>query len=180
MKDLIIYTHPGGEGHCNAILKAVQKQLKNYEVLDLYKMKFDPVLTKTEITDGIKQAKITDIQKKIKNSDRMIFIYPFWWGGMPAILKGFFDRVFSNGFAFTSEGKMPKGLLGDKQALIFMTSGAPNIFHLISGYRGIKVVEKDILGMCDIKTKSIIIGSCSKIDGPKKMKIRKIVRKSLR
>jgi putative NADPH-quinone reductase len=43
---------------------------------------------------------IKSIQEKIKNSEELIFVFPVWWGSMPAVMKNFFDSVFITGFAF--------------------------------------------------------------------------------
>lgn len=51
------------------------------------------------------------MQEKILWADEIVFVFPIWWGNMPAVLKNFFDVNFSSGFAFKYEKKLPKGLL---------------------------------------------------------------------
>jgi NAD(P)H dehydrogenase (quinone) len=139
MTTTIIYAHPTREGHNGAILKNVETQLKErkekYEVLDLYKMNFLPVLSKEELIASKEQKKskdVEEIQKKIKKSDKLIAIYPIWWNSPPAILKGFIDRIFSAGFAFRYVKKggmsMPEGLLQGRRAIVFTTGGGPKFF----------------------------------------------------
>ena len=55
-------------------------------------------------------------------ADTMIFIYPIWWTDRPAILKGWFDRVFTNGFAFTTRNGW-RGLLQGRKVIVFQTAG---------------------------------------------------------
>ncbi|WP_262497627.1 NAD(P)H-dependent oxidoreductase [Pedobacter africanus] len=53
----------------------------------------------------------------------MSFIYPIWWTGMPAIMKGYIDRVMSYGFAYRYDQGVQKGLLGGKEVTIINTHG---------------------------------------------------------
>ena len=106
MKTLIIYTHPSPTGFNAAILKEVQSNLsKKHEVktLDLYAESFDPILRfdqehrRRDLHKDPEMAKYRDL---ITWADQLIFIFPIWWSSMPAILKGFIDRVFAADFAY--------------------------------------------------------------------------------
>jgi len=185
MKTLIIYAHPNTPGHCSYILEQVKAKLdtKEYEILDLYKIKYDPVLHENELyTAGGEDISKQDleIQNKIKRSNHLIFIYPVWWGSMPAILKGFFDKVFKNGFAFKFKDKKGVGLLKDKTATIFITSGASKLVYLLFlGNIPKKIIKRLILGFCGIKSKFYHIGNCTIINEKKKQEIKKVVNKAL-
>ncbi|CAM3374177.1 Putative NADPH-quinone reductase, YabF family (fragment) [Xenorhabdus nematophila ATCC 19061] len=61
----------------------------------------------------------------VKEADHLIFIYSVWWFGQPAILKGWIDRVFSNGFAYYEDEKGFTPYLTGKSATIFITLGTP-------------------------------------------------------
>ncbi|NTV23895.1 MAG: NAD(P)H-dependent oxidoreductase [Nanoarchaeota archaeon] len=182
---LIIYAHPG-EGHCSFILEetkaCLSRDKENFEVLDLYKMGFDPVLPRKEHNTsgkGIPDMHIAKVQEKIKKAKTMIFIYPVWWGTMPAIMKGFFDRVFTSGFAFKYTNKMPQGLLKDKRAIVLATSGAPAILNNIGfANKALQGIKSDILEWCGIRTKLFVFGSA--LDPEKSMPgLSKFVRESL-
>lgn len=173
MKTLIIYAHPETKGHNYAILEETKKWLENnkqdYEVLDLYKMKFDPVLKEEEhYSFGKRDIKkeVKQIQDNISKTKKMIFIFPIWWNNVPAILKGFLDRVFTTRFAFNYKVgplnmTIPEPLLKGKKAVAIYTSGSPRvIYSLIFGRRGYKVIAKDSLRFCGIKTKGFHLGSC--------------------
>ncbi len=101
MKILIIYAHPNHNSFNGAILKQVQANLdRNHEVtlLDLYAEKFNPVLSFDEDhrrRDLEKDPETQTYRELITWADHLIFIFPIWWSGMPAILKGFIDRVFA-------------------------------------------------------------------------------------
>lgn len=179
---LIIYAHPNKDGHCGQILKTVLENLKtkntNFKVLDLYEINYDPILKNSEhYTSGHFDISEENkgFQKLIKNENRFIFIYPTWWNNMPAILKGFIDRVFTNRFGFEYVNRIPHGLLKGK-AVIFTSTGAPKIIHsLFFGKRSIKVLAADTLRFCGIKSRSYVIGNSTDLNEKQIKKITKAV-----
>jgi NAD(P)H dehydrogenase (quinone) len=187
MNTLIIYAHPKTEGHCSTILKEVIEYLSTNKfeaaLIDLYKINYDPVLHENELyTSGNKEVNKQNLefQKRVKDADNLIFIYPVWWGSMPAILKGFFDKVFTNGFAFEFINNMPNKLLTGKKAVVFTTSGGPTFASkLLMGNRAANLIEKDILGFSGIKAKVFQIGNAMELDGKQREEIKGTVRKGL-
>ncbi|UOK58567.1 NAD(P)H-dependent oxidoreductase [Bacillus sp. CMF21] len=132
MNILIIYAHPNPESFNAAICDAVEKEFtsKDFQVRkrDLYQMKFNPILTEDDYSSFYQDKVPADIQAEQSEliwANIFVFVFPTWWAGMPAILKGYFDRVFTNGFAFRYSDEGPEGLLKEKQALIFQTTGQP-------------------------------------------------------
>ncbi len=186
MKSLVVFAHPGNKGHCTTILEEVRKTLKEkgieHELIDLYKSQFNPVLSPEEHSPGKKalSAEVKTIQHNISSSQSLIFIYPVWWGSMPAILKGFFDRVFTSGFAFKYDGPIPQKLLTGKRAIIFMTCGAPGILTKMKlANTAAFALKRDILGFCGIKTKIFLLGNARKYDDIQHEKIRNLVEKGI-
>jgi NAD(P)H dehydrogenase (quinone) len=187
MKTLIVYAHPNHESHAKETLRQIEEKLtKNkipYEIFDLYKMKFNPVLSTEELYEAKTKGppkEIITIQHKINNSEHLIFVYPIWWNGMPAILKGFIDRVFSRGYAFQYTSGMPQGLLNGKKATVFVSTGSKKwITCLFLGNRFKKNAVKDIFGFCGIKTKVYQVDSARALNDKQKEKIRKNVEKAL-
>lgn len=107
MNILIIYAHPNPKSFNAEIFKQVQDNIpKSHTVqtLNLYAEYFEPVLKFDENHKRRDLAKLEETKKYrdlITWTDRIIFILPVWWSGMPAILKGFIDRVFTAGFAYS-------------------------------------------------------------------------------
>lgn len=136
MKVLIIYTHPSPASFCHALTEVFAKGLKKskheFEVLDLYKAGFNPVLSETEVRahsgDEV-SAEIKSYQDKIRWAETLVFIFPTYWFRGPAMLEGFIDRVFTAGFAFKYVKSMPKGLLPDKKAVVIQTYGGPGFYY---------------------------------------------------
>ena len=183
MKTLIVYAHPDTGGHCSAICQVVHgffsSHKLDYEFIDLYRIGFDPVLPAQEhYTRGHfkKSPQIESFQKKVKEADRLVFIYPVWWGTMPAIMKGFFDRVFTSHFAFRYVNGIPRGLLKGKKALVLITSGA-NVFlsRAFQGGRPVKNIRNDILGFCGVKASVCQIGGANSFDDARGQMLKEVI-----
>jgi NAD(P)H dehydrogenase (quinone) len=188
MKTIIVYAHPETKGHNSYLLETVKKQLdkknSSYEILDLYSMKYDPVLHESEhYTAGNTKVSALNkrIQQKFSENDHFIFIYPLWWDSMPAILKGFFDKVFTSPFAFSYKKSIPQGHLKGKRAVTFVTHGGPALFYsFVLLNRGTKIVTKDILGFCGIHAKHFGIYNAShRVDSGSQEKMKKTVHRGL-
>lgn len=130
MKHLIIYAHPNQDSLNGQVKQCIEATLKQYEhqvaVRDLYQLEFDPVLSMEDMKgqrNGNVNTLIEKEQEYILWADVVTFIYPIWWTGMPAIMKGYIDRVFSYGFAYRYDQGIQKGLLTGKQAIILNTHG---------------------------------------------------------
>lgn len=140
MKHLIIYAHPNQESLNATLMQTVINTLKaqNHDVIvsDLYSLDFDPVLS-LEDMKGQRQGMVSpDVQKEQDNiswAESITFIYPIWWTGMPAIMKGYIDRVMSYGFAYRYDQGVQKGLLEGKQAVIINTHGKSNAEYEATG-----------------------------------------------
>ncbi|MBO1512001.1 NAD(P)H-dependent oxidoreductase [Metabacillus bambusae] len=149
MKHLIVYAHPNPESLNHAILdKTVNALKKNgHEVVvrDLYELDFQPVL-KPEDTEAMKAGNtpndIKTEQEFVAEADVIIFIYPVWWTGLPAILKGYVDRVFAFGFAYSAGAEGVIKLLEGKKGFIINTHGTPNeVYDEMGMTAGLKVTS---------------------------------------
>lgn len=136
-KTLIVIAHPNPDSFNHAIQEQMIIALKqeNHEVRvrDLYALHFNPVLSKEELIryDSPKQEISTEVrteQEEILWADQLVFIYPTWWWSMPAMMKGYFDRVFLPGFAFSVDETGVVGLLKGKKAWIIQTTGSDQAY----------------------------------------------------
>ncbi len=210
MKTLVIYAHPDHESHAKYTLELVEQKLKSknieYETIDLYKIGYNPVMSEKELY-GSREERLDDqtksFQQKITESNLLIFIYPVWWNTMPAIMKGFIDRVFSAGFAFKYDPAIPpgmkgvvdrflalfkyrfnygipKGLLKGKHAIIFTTTGGPKLIaYPWTGNRFKKVIQKDMLGFFGIKSKLYYESGAYKLDDYQKDKVQRNINRAM-
>lgn len=148
MNHLIIYVNPEKNSFSNEIKEYVINfsKEKGHEVAvrDLYQIGFNPILSKEDLKLE-KEEKVQDDVKKeqeyINWADVITFIYPIWWQ-IPAMMKGYFDRVFSYGYAYRMEKGKPKGLLPRKKVLRYNPMGSPRELYEKNELR--KTYEKAI------------------------------------
>ena len=131
MRHLVLYCHPDSKSFCHAILENVVETLrgKGHEVRvkDLYAEGFDPILKGSDFAAfqaGKTPPDIKAEQDHIVWAETITVIHPVWWTSLPAMLKGYIDRVFALGFAYAFGPDGPKGLLGGRKVVIFSTQGA--------------------------------------------------------
>lgn len=114
MKILIITANPSSKWFTHKIVDEIKKIKKNsndvIDIIDLYKTNLKQDFLKYEDKKEIKKENITnsvtlEIQEKISWADELIFIFPIWWGDMPAIMKNFFESNFWPWFWFKYEKK---------------------------------------------------------------------------
>lgn len=172
MRTLIIYCHPSNRSYTYGILKQLQADLEaegmEYEVSDLYAMNFQSDLTEAEYEregygnmDLPVPADVRAEHQKIARADCLVFIYPVWWSDCPAKLKGWFDRVYSLGYAYGYNGntKIEK-MKTVKYGLVICTAGHPNHFLQEIGIAESmrNVMLDDRLGKRFEKKEMIILG----------------------
>lgn len=159
---LMILGTPKSESFCHALAEAychgargeghVVRQLKLGEI------HFDPILR-----DGYRQGQalepdLLEAQRLIHWAEHLVFVYPVWWGGVPALLKGFFDRVFLPGFAFKyrNRSQLWDKLLSGRTADLLVTLDTPPwYFRWIYGAPAHRQMTRTILGFSGIKTRRL-------------------------
>lgn len=165
MRVLVIYAHPLPDSFAAALHHAVVGALSaaGHEVddCDLYAMGFDPVMKPVERrahnTSNSDLSAVEAHVERLRAADALVLCFPVWWYGMPAILKGYFDRVWVNGVAFHlhAGGKMDPGLHRLKKLGVVCTYGAPWwLIKLVlrDPVRG--VIHTGIRGLCTRHVKS--------------------------
>jgi NAD(P)H dehydrogenase (quinone) len=159
MRILIVYAHPNPASFCHAILRTIESELSamghDIRVKDLYAEGFNPVLSAAELgalNDGRVPEAIAREQESLRWAEGLVLVYPLWWFDRPAILKGWFDKVLTNGFAFEYTAEGARGLLPQHKALIVVTVGGSR-----QDYRDmdaeeliIRPVSDGTLGFCGI------------------------------
>ena len=155
MKILIINGHPDKESFVSALFakyaENINKQRHDVRILDLSEMKFDPVLRFGYRKRMEPDNEIELSQEMVKWADHLVFFYPIWFGAVPSLLKGWFERVITPGFAFNLDGIKISKYLKNKTAHLVFTSGGPVFLQKIRGNPEIKLV-KGVLNFCGIKT----------------------------
>lgn len=132
MKHLVVAAHPAEDSFTMGLTRTYAAELEKLGhrqlTCDLYRMGFDPVLAADELlpvsADHPVSADVRKAQDDIRAADVLTVIYPLWWLSMPAMMKGYIDRIFARGFAYESHNGVVRGLLSGKKAVLITISGA--------------------------------------------------------
>lgn len=165
MRILIINGHPDPESFNKALSNAYQKGAESssaeVKVITIGELDFNPNLQfgyrkRTELEPDLLEA-----QEKLKWADHLVWIYPVWWGSVPAIMKGFLDRVLLPGFAFKKrEGSVwwDKFFTGKTSRLICTLDQPPWFYRLMNGspsHKAMKRLTMKFIGVKSVKITSI-------------------------
>lgn len=126
----LVFCHPWHGSFNHAILESVKNRLsaqgKPWQLIDLNLDGFNPALTQEELRQYSRGTSpdplVRKYQSMLQASDTVVFLFPIWWGMMPAILKGFFDKVLLKGVAYTEGAEGLKPLLHVEQTFLVTTS----------------------------------------------------------
>lgn len=154
---LIVLGHPRVDSFCGALANAYAEGAiaanKRVEQLRIAELTFDPILTTQSARDQQQEEDILRSRELIEWCDLLVVVYPTWWSMMPALLKGWIDRVFVSGWAFS----MPEGailwdkLLKGRSARLITTMDTPPLIHRwLFRAPGLTALSKGILGFCRI------------------------------
>ena len=127
---LAVFAHPWPHSFTGSILHSAVRGLQaaghSVEIADLYAEGFDPVLRHADYAQFEHKPMPEDVrreQARVDRSDALMFVFPVWWWSFPAMLKGWFDRVFTRGFAYLPGRKYDTGLMAGKLAMVSVTTG---------------------------------------------------------
>jgi len=160
MTHLIISAHPSDKSFSNYLADLLTKQYKllGWKVIwrNLYENDFGVVLSSKDLAtlkSGNLPEDIRAEQNLINQADLISVIYPLWWASFPAVLKGYIDRVFTNGFAFKYGKEGATGLLTNKKVILHTTMGNTVEEYqekgLIEAFRNIQ--GQEVFGFCGMQ-----------------------------
>lgn len=141
MNALIVVSHPNPQSLTHSIATAVAEGVSRSgsghtaEIADLMAEGFDPRFTLADFAvhhqESPPAAEVLAEQARIDRSDALVLVYPVFWWSMPGLMKGWIDRVFSNGWAFdfTPEAKLEKKLRHVKVHLIGIAGGDAGLYE---------------------------------------------------
>ena len=156
-KILIVLAHPQAKSYCGALAQAYADGARaagaEVRQLNLAEIAFNPIgsgsLDKPqELEPALKQA-----QADIQWADHLVFTYPILWGTIPALLKGFIERVFTPGFAVNFRKDSPlwdKLLKGRSARLIVTLNTPPLLYRLLFRRAGHITMKRSILEFCGV------------------------------
>lgn len=136
----------------NSALGVLERAGHSVAITSLYSQQFNPVASKLDfaVTSGegvnymFEQQRnvntgrqfspdIMAEMEKVNNASLIIFHFPLWWGSVPAVMKGWFERVFAMGYAWGPESRYASGMMRGKTALLTVAAGDPTTYYAADG-----------------------------------------------
>jgi len=163
MRILLVLAHPLQESFAASVARTAREALEAsghvVDLLDLYAEDFDPRLSDAErggyFDVPYDTSAVTGIVDRLKAADGLVLVFPQWWFNFPAILKGFFDRVFAPGVAFTHDvagGRIVPQLTNIRLLYALTTTGSPWwLVHFYMGNPVRRLLKRGIANFCSRK-----------------------------
>ncbi|KHT42884.1 NAD(P)H-dependent oxidoreductase [Pectobacterium brasiliense] len=191
MHALLVVSHPVHTSLTHSVATAIAQGIaganpeNTFEIADLAQEGFNPVFSMSDIAafqrTGVTPADVVAEQSRIDHADALVLVFPIYWWSMPGLLKGWIDRVFSNGWAYeeTADGNVIKKLghlpvhlvaLGAANQRTFEKRGYADAFHAqidhgIFDYCGASVLTSEMLLMPELGTPEACIDAARHIGG---------------
>ncbi|AKJ95484.1 NAD(P)H dehydrogenase [Thioalkalivibrio versutus] len=167
MKVLVILGHPRTDSLCGALAEAYSEGARaagtEVQSLNLASLEFDPHVHTPSPNQQPLEKDLEAARGLVEWADHLVFVYPTWWGTMPALLKGFLDRIMTPEFAFRSceGGTGYEGLLQGRSAQLITTMDTPPLIHrLVYRQPGANAMARATLGFCGVRpVRSLMFGS---------------------
>jgi NAD(P)H dehydrogenase (quinone) len=158
---LLVSCHPLDDSLCRHLTDRVRRSLEDHaieiEYLDLYDSGFKAPLSAAErrgyFTGDFDASDLTDEIAMLRRAEILVLVFPTWWFGMPALLKGWFDRVWAPGIAFDHPaepgGRITPRLDGLRHCLVVTTLGSPWWVDRLVVWRPLRrILKTTIIGIC--------------------------------
>ena len=166
MRALVVYCHPDPASFNRAVLGVVLDGLgragAEVRIHDLHADGFNPVMSRTELTEYLNTSKnrvgVAVESADLAWCDTLVFVYPTWWYGLPAMLKGWLDKVLLPGVAFhmpeANSGSIQPGLRHITRLAVFTTGGASRWLTWIIGAPGKRTIFRGVRANCARKLRT--------------------------
>jgi NAD(P)H dehydrogenase (quinone) len=167
---LVVFAHPDPDSFGAAVRKAAVAGLEraghDVTVVDLYAEGFRTAMSREERLAYHTPNPLLDPQaaahaELVRRSEALVFVYPTWWSGVPAILKGWLERVFGDGVAFTmhpATGKVVPALTRVRVIVGISTYGSPRWARLVLGDAGRRTLHRALWLCCPRRTRRVWLG----------------------
>lgn len=180
MHSLIVTSHPLHESLTNSVARQIAAGLvasdptHTYEIADIATEGFDPRFTAVDIAAFNRQASLSDDvlaeQQRVERADALVLVFPIYWWSMPALLKGWIDRVFSNGWAYDDAGELIKKLTHLPVHIIGIGAAAHKTYINHGFAEAMKIqIEHGIFNFCGAPVMSSTVLLLPDLGGPEQV-----------
>lgn len=156
-KILLVLAHPQVKSYCGALAQAyadgARESGAELRMLNLAELNFNPIGTGRHGQPAELEPDLRAAQESIQWAEHLVFVYPILWGTIPALLKGFIERVFLPGFAVNFHERTPlwdKLLSGRSARLIVTLNTPPWVYRLVFRAAGHITMKRSILEFCGV------------------------------
>jgi len=167
MRVLVIYCHPVPDSFCaalrDAVLDALGEAGHETRLLDLYAIGFDPVMGCAErraYNEPGNPHPMPEQAEHLKWAEAMVFVYPTWWYGLPAMLKGWLDRVWTPEITFdipTGPGPIRPKMTHVRKLGIVTTCGAPRWWTHVVGHPGRRTLARGMRALFHKRCRTVFM-----------------------
>lgn len=159
MNVLVVHCHPDPTSFSAHLRDRVVSVLRgrghDVDLLDLYAEGFEPELTApdrvTHRDPPSTKPHLLDHACRLQRAEALVFVYPTWMGGQPAMLKGWFDRVWINGIAYAlpeGAGRVRPLLRNVRHIVAVTTHGSSKLVNSVEGEPGKRVITRSLRVLC--------------------------------
>jgi NAD(P)H dehydrogenase (quinone) len=158
VRTLVVHCHPDPESFTAAVrdraIEALRGRGDEVRLTDLYAMRFDPVLSRREEARHLEPGpdpSVADHAADLQWCQQLVLIYPTWWSGQPAMLKGWFDRVLVKDVAFElppDSNRIHAKLRNVRRIVAITTHGSSKLINALEGEVGKRMVTRTLRAVC--------------------------------
>ena len=155
---LVVYCHPDDDSFVRVVRERVTAALRAHgaevRLTDLYADDFDPSFTSADHERHLQPGADPSLQTYVDDlrwCDTIVFVYPTWWSGQPAMLKGWIDRVWVNGVAWalpSGSDRIERRLTNVRRLVAVTTHGSSKWVNVIEGEGGKRTITRSLRSMC--------------------------------
>ena len=171
---VVILGHPRPETYCEALAEAyatgARSAAHQVEVLKIAQMQFDPILREAYVREQPLERDLADAHRAIMAADHLVIVFPLWLGGMPALLKGFLERILQPDLIAPHRAGKFVQLLKGKSARVIMTMGMPGlVYRWWYGAHALQALKRNILEFMGVTpVKSTLFGMIEAVGAEKR------------
>ena len=155
---LVVYCHPCDDSLVAAArdraIAGLQAGGAETRLTDLYETGFDPAFSAEEHADHLRpgaDASLAGHVADLQWCDSLVLVYPTWWSGQPAMLKGWIDRVWVNGVAWElpdGANRLQPRLRDVRRLVVVTTHGSSKLVNALEGEAGKRTITRSLRAMC--------------------------------
>lgn len=146
----VVVGHPRTGTYCEALagayLAGARSAGHQAELVHVARLRFDPILREAYVREQSLEPDLADAHRAIMAADHLVIVFPLWLGGMPALLKGFLERLLQPDLIEPHRAGKFVQLLKGKSARVIMTMGMPGlVYRWWYGAHALQALKRNIL-----------------------------------